>query len=81
MVTCCYAIVTSAILANRLSDPRIGDVRGVSFVAPIDGDHGGSWIGVNQFGLTLCLLNRYDDLNADPKQELHQPRSIADRFA
>ena len=50
-------------------DPRIGDVRGVSFVAPIDGDHGGSWIGVNQFGLTLCLLNRYDDLSADPSRD------------
>jgi hypothetical protein len=33
----------------------------VRFIAPIDGDHGGSWIGVNQFGLSLCLLNRYQD--------------------
>ena len=35
-----------------------GDVR---YIAPIDGDRGGSWIGVNQFGLSLCLLNRYQD--------------------
>ena len=49
-------------------EPQIGEARGVSFLAPIDGDHGGSWIGVNQFGLTLCLLNRYDDLSADPKR-------------
>lgn len=41
--------------------PRAGERRGVSFIAPADGDHGGSWIGVNQFGLTLCLLNRYGD--------------------
>ena len=41
--------------------PRVGEQRGVSFIAPADGDHGGSWIGVNQFGLTLCLLNRYGD--------------------
>jgi hypothetical protein len=46
--------------------PRIGSVRGVSFIAPIDGDHGGSWIGVNQFGLTLCLLNRYVDSYSEP---------------
>ena len=44
------------------SAPRIEQRNGVAFIAPLDGDHGGSWIGVNQFGLTLCLLNRFDDL-------------------
>jgi len=39
--------------------PFIQEERGVYFIAPIDGDHGGSWIAVNQFGLTFCLLNRY----------------------
>lgn len=28
-------------------------------LAPIDGRHGGTWILVNEFGLTLCLLNHY----------------------
>lgn len=41
--------------------PRIHERSAVRFIAPIDGDHGGSWIGVNQFGLSLCLLNRYQD--------------------
>ena len=41
--------------------PRHGERNGVGWLAPVDGDHGGSWIGVNQFGLTLCLLNRYGD--------------------
>jgi hypothetical protein len=45
--------------------PRVDEVRGVPFVAPVDGDHGGSWIGANQFGLTLCLLNRYGDSKPD----------------
>ena len=36
--------------------PRVGDVRGVSFVAPVDGDHGGSWIGTNQFGSDLVSI-------------------------
>lgn len=30
---------------------------GTRFLAPLDGDFGGSWIGVNEFGLLLCLLN------------------------
>ncbi|MEO8450687.1 MAG: NRDE family protein [Gemmatimonadota bacterium] len=32
---------------------------GVSYVAPIDGDHGGTWVGVNESGITTGLLNRY----------------------
>lgn len=43
------------------SAPRIEQRNGVPFIAPLDGDHGGSWIAVNQFGLSLCLLNRFDD--------------------
>jgi hypothetical protein len=31
-----------------------GDVR---YIAPIDGNSGGTWIAVNQAGLTACLLN------------------------
>lgn len=34
------------------------------FIAPEDGDHGGTWIAVNQFSLSVCLLNRYQDSNA-----------------
>jgi uncharacterized protein with NRDE domain len=41
--------------------PRLSKLGDVSYVAPIDGDHGGSWIAVNQFGLGLSLLNRYLD--------------------
>lgn len=51
------------------SGPRVGKARGVSFVAPVDGDQGGSWIGANQFGLTLCLLNRYGDWKPDPDRD------------
>jgi len=45
--------------------PRLVAQRGVSFIAPADGDHGGSWIGVNHFGLTMSLLNRYGDSPAE----------------
>jgi uncharacterized protein with NRDE domain len=40
--------------------PRVRYLRGVKFIAPLDAQHGGSWLAVNQFGLTLCLLNLYD---------------------
>jgi hypothetical protein len=43
------------------SAPRLDSRNGIAFIAPRDGDYGGSWIAVNQFGLTLCLLNRFDD--------------------
>jgi hypothetical protein len=42
--------------------PKLSELRGVKYVAPVDGDHGGSWIGVNEFGVSFCLLNRYGDI-------------------
>lgn len=33
--------------------------RGVRYLAPLDGDFGGTWLAANEFGITLCLLNRY----------------------
>jgi hypothetical protein len=52
----------------RASPPRIAEQRGVPFIAPIDPEGGGTWIGVNAYGIGLCLLNRYDvvDAPADP---------------
>ncbi|NNG16071.1 MAG: hypothetical protein HKM89_06280 [Gemmatimonadales bacterium] len=32
---------------------------GISYLAPTDGEAGGTWIGVNAFGVTVCLANRY----------------------
>ncbi len=32
---------------------------GRAFLAPYDSDHGGTWLAVNDAGLTLALLNRY----------------------
>ncbi len=49
--------------------PRLERRDGIVYIAPVDGDHGGSWIGVNQFGLTLCLLNQYTCWNPDPDQK------------
>ena len=40
--------------------PRVRELHDVRFIAPIDAQHGGSWLTVNQFGTTFSLLNRYD---------------------
>jgi len=49
--------------------PGIHEQNGVKYIAPVDGDHGGSWIGSNEFGLSLCLLNRYGDVQSDENRE------------
>ena len=45
--------------------PAVKEHRGVRFIAPEDGDYGGAWIAVNEFSLSVCLLNRYQDSGAD----------------
>lgn len=39
--------------------PTESQSSGVRYLAPRDGDSGGTWLAVNEFGLTLCLLNLY----------------------
>ncbi|TVQ25424.1 MAG: hypothetical protein EA383_08315 [Spirochaetaceae bacterium] len=40
--------------------PELATTDGVRYAAPTDRDRGGSWIGVNQYGVTHCLLNTYE---------------------
>ncbi len=37
--------------------PALRRRAGVEFLAPLDADAGGTWLGINAFGLTLGLLN------------------------
>ncbi len=39
--------------------PTATQQDGVKFLAPRDGDHGGTWLLVNEYGLTVCVLNDY----------------------
>lgn len=41
--------------------PALGETAGVRWAAPLDGDHLGTWIAANHFGLGLALLNRYEE--------------------
>jgi hypothetical protein len=44
--------------------PTLREQHGMRCIVPSDGDYGGTWIGVNQYGMTICLLNRYDQHDA-----------------
>lgn len=52
--------------------PRVHQFQDISFISPLDPEGGGSWIGANQFGVTLCLLNAYD--TSQEKQTHHISR-------
>lgn len=39
--------------------PRPETLEGTRVLAPADGDHGGTWITVNEHGVALCILNGY----------------------
>jgi hypothetical protein len=38
-------------------EPHAERRHGVHFLAPVDGEYGGTWLSVNEYGLGLCLLN------------------------
>jgi hypothetical protein len=42
--------------------PQIRSSGGLESIAPSDPEGGGTWIGVNCLGLTVCLANRYVDV-------------------
>lgn len=57
---------------SRGGHPRRYDRQGRAFLAPRDPDGGGSWIGVNDAGVTLCMLNAAD---SDPSRLPPEPTS------
>jgi len=54
---------------------------GITFIAPIDADAGGTWIAVNQFGLTVCLLNYYQAKEPTAKQSLISRGKVVQQLA
>jgi hypothetical protein len=53
---------------RRALPPSIHTRGGVRYIAPSDGDFGGTWIAANEFGLTLCLLNGQWKQPQSPKE-------------
>jgi hypothetical protein len=56
---------------KRAMPPQFKESLGTRYLAPTDGDSGGSWIAANQYGLSLCLLNG-DQLPAPPDAMSHR---------
>jgi len=44
---------------KRAGLPEIKQFHSTRIITPTDADAGGTWISVNEYGLTLCLLNNY----------------------
>lgn len=45
---------------SRADLPTIQSQDGLQYISPTDADAGGTWIAVNEFGVTVCLLNHYE---------------------
>lgn len=51
------------------SGPQIKERSGVRYIAPIDGDYGGSWLSANELGVSICLLNGASLTGTDAKRQ------------
>ena len=56
--------------------PAVHTRGGRRFVAPLDGDFGGSWLAVNECGLTLALHNAYADTSTAPPADGYTSRGL-----
>ncbi len=43
----------------RADPPKAGICGKTPYLRPIDGSKGGTWIGVNRYGVSMCLMNHY----------------------
>lgn len=53
--------------------PRVNESRGTRYLAPVDATAGGTWIAVNEAGLSLAILNRYTGNAAQPNLSANPP--------
>ncbi len=53
------------------------ETNGVRWLAPRDGDFGGTWVAVNELGLSIVLLNAYaESLGATPEEWTSRGRLV-----
>ena len=57
------------ILRAPARGPRCEVTARGKFIAPRDGEAGGTWIAVNEWGLSLCLLNRWSGTETESESE------------
>lgn len=65
---------------GRARPPEPLEVEGVRALAPIDADAGGTWLGVNEHGLAVALLNAWD-LRVDPREPRSRGLLVRDLLA
>ena len=66
-----------AVTRQHALPPQLVTIDGVKVIMPIDPEGKGSWIGVNEYGLAICLLNNYGaKFNSEPKEWLSRGQII-----
>lgn len=60
---------------GRARPPERLELEGVRALAPVDADAGGTWLGVNEHGLALGLLNAASAPGSDARAASAEPRS------
>ena len=63
----------------QLPTSQVSD--GVQYLSPTDADAGGTWIAVNQFGVTVCLLNHYQFEQIETYKKWTSRGEMVRRFA
>ena len=61
---------------GRARGPRVCDVSGRRAITPIDEDAGGTWIGVNDCGLAIGLLNSSSVVSTDEPDDAYRSRGL-----
>ncbi len=61
--------------------PAQHEQNGVAYISPTDADAGGTWIAVNQFGVTVCLLNHYQFEQIETYKDWTSRGEIVRQFA
>jgi len=65
---------------SRAQLPTIEQGDDVAYISPTDADAGGTWIAVNQYGVTVCLLNHYQFEQIETYKKWTDMQSAEQRF-
>lgn len=66
---------------SRAEPPCVQNIDGVTLISPTDVDAGGTWIAVNQLGITVCLLNHYQFQQIETYKDWTSRGDIVKKFA
>lgn len=61
--------------------PEARTVGGLRCLAPVDGDAGGTWLGVNELGLAVALLNAWEDASGTDLPRVSRGTLVMDLLA